>query len=140
MNNENLPAKNNHINLTDMGNLDLSTLDESQRAHIVSKFAESKVELTKKAQQMNMDLGATRTNLGDLTSTVRDATTDGTSVTITHSQTTSLGRTEVVMGNTERAAKGKMSRTGAGEGSGGMMGIVAMLCVAGVIIAMIMGG
>ncbi|EJE8579508.1 hypothetical protein M5219_002392 [Vibrio vulnificus] len=140
MNNENLPTTNNLINLTDMGNLDLSTLDESQRTHIVSKFAESKVELTKKAQQMNIDLSATRTNLGDLTSTVRDATTDGTSVTITHSQNTSLGRTEIVMGNTERAAKGKMSRSGAGEGNGGIMGIVAMLCVAGIIIAMIMGG
>lgn len=138
MNNENLPV-NNNINLTDMGNLDLSTLDESQRSHITSKFAESKVDLAKKAQQMNIDLSATRTNLGDLTSTVRDATTDGTSVTITHSQTTSLGRTEIVMGNTERAAKGKMSRTGTGEGSGGIMGIVAMVCVAGIIIAMVLG-
>ena len=47
MNNDKLPIDDKSINLTDMGNLDLSTLDESQRSHIVSKFAESKVELTK---------------------------------------------------------------------------------------------
>ena len=39
----------------------------------------------------------------------------GDSVTISHAHTSTLGRTEVLMGNTEKAAKGKLSRSQTGE-------------------------
>jgi hypothetical protein len=36
---------------------------------------------------------------------------EGTSVTMQHTQESSVGRTEVIMGNTAQAASGKLTRT-----------------------------
>ena len=36
-------------------------------------------------------------------------------MTVTHTQTTAVGRTEVIMGNTETAGKGKLTRTQTGN-------------------------
>ena len=50
-----------------------------------------------------------------MSNTVRDASEGGNAVTITHSQTTKVGRTEIIMGNTERAQSGKLSKSQSGE-------------------------
>ena len=94
--------------------LDLSNLDDEAKQQIQLKTNEAKIELQKKAQEANIDIQGTKVNLDNLNATVRESTSDGTSITVTHTQSTSVGRTEVVMGNTERAASGKISRSGAG--------------------------
>lgn len=125
------------LDLSKMHELDLSTLNEDQKQHVMQKFSHAQVDLAKSAQQAKLDIQATKATLDDMTGTVKDASSDGTSITITHSQTTSIGRTEVVMGNTERAAQGKMSRSGAGLEDNTMKIIVAVGVIA-VIVALIL--
>ena len=100
------------ISKTDI--LDISGLDDEAKQQLQVKASEAAIDLKKKAQEANIDVQGTKVNLDNLNDTVKDATREGTSITVTHTQTTSVGRTEVVMGNTERAASGKISRSGSG--------------------------
>ena len=102
------------LNLGDGRNLDLQHLTPEQQQEISLKVQEAKIDLAKKAEAAKIDLHVTKTQIDNLSESSLEATKDGTSFTATHSQDTSVGRTEVVIGNTERAAKGKMSRSGAG--------------------------
>lgn len=139
MSNEIAKPENGKIDLTKMSEIDLSTLDEDQQQLIMQKYSNAQVDLAKTAQQAKIDISATKATLDDMTGSVKDATTDGSSITITHTQTTSVGRTEVVMGNTERAAQGKVSRTGSGL-EDNTMKILVVVGVVAIIVALILKG
>lgn len=91
------------IDLSANNLLDVSGLDDESKRQIQIKANDAKIDLLKKAQEANIDIQGTKVNLDNLNDAVKDATREGTSITVTHTQTTSVGRTEVVMGNTERA-------------------------------------
>lgn len=139
MNNEKslINKEDNTLDLSKILEINLDSLSEEQRENITGKFADAQLELVKKAQQAKIDLGATKQGLDDFADTVKKSTAEGTSTTITHSQTTSVGRTEVVMGNTEKAAKGTISRSGAGlpDNSLKLIAIVAVAVVLTIIFA-----
>ena len=102
------------IDLSNNDMLDISGLSEENQQMIQLKAQEAKLELKKKAGEALLDIQGTKANLDTFNQTVQDGTEAGTHVTLTHTQTTSTGRTEVVMGNTDKAASGKVSRSGAG--------------------------
>ena len=126
------------VDLSSNNVLDVSGLDNDAKQQIQVKANEAKIALMQKAQEANIDIEGTRITLDNLNASVRQSTQDGTSITATHTQTTSVGRTEVVMGNTEKAASGKISRSGAGleDNStklliiGGVIAIIVALIVA----------
>ena len=126
------------VDLSSNNMLDVSGLDDDAKQQIQVKANEAKIALMQKAQEANIDIEGTRITLDNLNASVRQSTQDGTSITATHTQTTSVGRTEVVMGNTEKAASGKISRSGAGleDNStklliiGGVIAIIVALIVA----------
>ena len=93
--------------------LDISDLSEENQQMIQLKAQEAKLELKKKAGEALLDIQGTKANLDTFNQTVQDGTEAGTHVTLTHTQTTSTGRTQVVMDNTDKAASGKISRSGA---------------------------
>jgi hypothetical protein len=126
------------LDLSKMHEINLENLNEEQRQNISGKFADAQLELVKKAQQAQIDLGATKQGLDDFANTVKISTAEGTSTTITHTQTTSVGRTEIVMGNTEKAAKGTISRSGAGLTDNSLK-IIVIIAVA-VVLAIIFAG
>jgi len=64
--------------------------------------------------EAQIDIQDTNANLTNFNEIVRNSTKDGTSTTITHTQTSSSARTEAVMGNTEKAASVKIFRSGSG--------------------------
>jgi high-affinity Fe2+/Pb2+ permease len=68
-----------------------------------------------KAQELHVDVGALRVTLDQLASTTREVSEAGNAVTIAHTQTTKVGRTEIKMGNTEEARSGKLSKSQTGE-------------------------
>jgi hypothetical protein len=105
---------NQVIDISKTNVLDISGLDDKAKQQLQIKANEAIIDLQKKAQEANIDVQGTKVNLDNLNETVKDASREGTSITVTHTQTNSVGRTEVVMGNTERAASGKVSRSGAG--------------------------
>jgi len=134
---EDLPSENT-IKLSGTDLLDLSGLTEGQISELKVQYAEGMIDLKKKAEELKMDVGALDAALGSFNDQTSRATQEGSSATINHSQTTSLGRTEVVIGNTDRAAAGKLSKTATGAPDKTVI-IVGIIAVAAIIIAIIVG-
>lgn len=95
--------------------LDLSFLPEAQRAQLLAEYSRGMLDLSKKAQELHIDVAALRSSLDTLSHTVKETGREGNSITASHTVTSSAGRTEVIMGNTERAATGKLSASQTGE-------------------------
>jgi len=124
------------IKLTQNEVLDLSGLSEDQIAELKRQHAAGMIDIKKKAEELKVDVGALDAALGTMTDQTGRATEIGASATITHTQTTALGRTEVVIGNTEKAAAGKISITGAGL-ENKILWIVGIIAGAAILIALI---
>ncbi len=73
------------------------------------------LDLHKRAQELHIDVGALKATLGTMTQTTREVADDDNAITISHTQTTSVGRTEIMMGNTDKARSGKFSKSQTGE-------------------------
>ena len=93
----------------------LAQLPEEQRAELLKEYAHGMLDISKKAQELHVDVGALKATLTTLTDTTRQVSQEGNSVTVSHTQTTSVGRTEIIMGNTDNARVGKLSRSQTGE-------------------------
>lgn len=120
----------------DMGNmhsLDMANLNEEQRQALAVKLNEAKIDLATAAQKAQLDLQTTKNKMDLHTEMGRTASIDGTAYTGTDSYDSSIGRIEMVIGNTERAAKGKMSRSGAGQDDISMKAII----VVGIVIVVL---
>ena len=124
----------NIIDLSVGNKIDLTNLTSDAKALITQKVFEAKIDINKKAQTAQIDLQATKVTLDDLNSTVRESSRDGTSITVTHTQTTSVGRTEVIMGNTQKAAAGKISRSAAGLEDNTTKIIIAIAVIALILV------
>ncbi len=127
---ENLPSKNT-IRLSNTDLLDLSGMSEEETRQLKKDFASGIIDVHKKAAELKVDVGALDSALRSFTEQTSQATKSGTHTTITHTQDSSLGRTEVVIGNTEKAAQGKISRSAAGEKDRTLiiLGIIAVVVV-----------
>ena len=97
------------LSLAQSEQLDLSGLNEDQVALIKRQHADGMVALQVKAAEMKLDVSALDAALTSFTDQTAKASQAGAHATIQHSQTSALGRTEVVIGNTERAAAGRFS-------------------------------
>lgn len=119
--------------------IDLSGIPEAERAKMLTAYNNKVLDISATAQKMRVDVDALRATLGSLAMTTNEAAQAGNAITISHTQDTSIGRTEIIMGNTDQAKTGKLSRSQTGERDwtpyyvGG--GLVAL-----VIIAVVLGG
>lgn len=95
--------------------MDLSWLPEHERKTLLMDYSKGMMDISKKAHELHVDAVVLKRTLDDLSDTVREVSNNGNAVTITHSQTTKIGRTEVMMGNTEQAQSGKLSKSQTGE-------------------------
>jgi hypothetical protein len=122
------------ISFTNHQVLDLSGLSEGQISELKQEYATGVIDLQKKATELKIEVGALDAALSAFNDQTSRATQSGASATITHTQTTSIGRTEVVMGNTEKAAKGKISRSAGGE-EDRTLWIIGVIAIAAVLVA-----
>lgn len=127
------------IDLTPTSSMDLSWLPEQERKALLLDYTKGMLDLGKKAQELNMDGASLKRTLDDLTVTSNQAAAEGNSVTITHTSSSSVGRTEVIMGNTDSAQKGKLSKSQTGERDWTPYYIFGVL-IAVVLIAASVGG
>ncbi len=95
--------------------IDLSHLPEADRIQLQKKMIEGQIDLQRKLIELGFENQAIDKRIGDMTDRIATAAKDGTSATITGAYQDTLGRTEVIMGNTETAAKGKLTRSQTGE-------------------------
>ena len=108
----NVPTKNN---LTPNTSIDLSWLSEDERKVLLIEYTKGMLDVSQKAQELRVDADALKKTLDDLSETTREVSEAGNAVTVTHTQTTKVGRTEIMMGNTEQAQSGKFSKSQIGE-------------------------
>jgi hypothetical protein len=92
----------------------VSFIPEAQRHALMAEYMRGTIDIARKANELHVDVVTLRNTLGALVETTRQVSQDGNSVTVTHTQTTAVGRTEVIMGNTETAGKGKFTRSQTG--------------------------
>ena len=120
------------VNLTESKSVDLSHLDEESKKEIHQLIAKQKVELAKKGMEQSIDVDSLRARLNTFGNQVYDVIEKGGSITITNAKDDSIGRTEVIMGNTDEAAKGKLSRS-----AKGLPDNSKWLIIGGVVVAII---
>jgi hypothetical protein len=80
----------------------------------MAEYMRGTIDIARKANELHVDVVTLRNTLGALAETTRQVSQDGNAVTVTHTQTTAVGRTEIIMGNTDTASKAKMTRTQTG--------------------------
>jgi hypothetical protein len=127
------------ISLTDGTNLSLKGLNEEQKQALVMKYAGSMLDLQKKATENSIDAQGIRNQIDSHIDQSNKATQDGNSATISYTHDSSLGRTEALIGNTDRAAGGKLSKSATGGKDNTIM-IITIIAVAAVLIAIFASG
>ena len=83
-------------------------MPEDQRRALLTDYARDSRNLAAKATELGIEVNVLRGALDTLARATQDVSKNGDSVTITHVQNFKFGRTEVIMGNTEAANKGKL--------------------------------
>ena len=124
----NLGPNNTSINLT---GISPEKIEELRAQH-----ASGMIELQKKDLNLKIDNASLATTLDSFNNEAAKATQSNISMTATHTQSTAIGRTEVVIGNTDRAASGKLSTSAIGAPDR-ILWIVGICAVAAVIVALI---
>jgi len=101
--------------ISQRGDLDLSELTPEQQKQIRLEHAKGVVAADAKARDVAVDAQVLDKSLETLTHHAREASKEeGMSVTITNVREDKMGRTETIIGNTETASKGKLSRSQTG--------------------------
>jgi hypothetical protein len=103
------------VTLGALSTIDLSFLPEEQRSALMVSYAQGVLDVAKKAHELHVDVNVLKATLDNLANTTREVSESGNAVTVSHTQTTKIGRTEIKMGNTEEAKTGRLSRTQTGE-------------------------
>ena len=116
--------------------LDLTGMTPEQVAELKRQYASGMIDLKKKAEELKMENASLAMTLDSYNTEAAKATQANVSMTATHTQTTAIGRAEVVIGNTDRAASGKLSASAAGVPDR-LLWIVGIVAVAAIIVALI---
>jgi hypothetical protein len=94
--------------------VDLSFIPEAQRSVILAEYMRGNMNIALRANELHVNVLTLKNTLDALVGSVNQVAKDGNSVTITNTQDTPLGRTEIIMGNTETAGKGRLTRSQVG--------------------------
>lgn len=116
--------------------LDLSFLPEDQRNALLTDHAKRVLNIQEKALELGVEANVLRNTLDTLSHTTKEVADAGNSVTMKHEHKTNSGRTEVVMGNTNEAAKGKVMFGGDAR----MLYLIGAALVVVIVLAVVLGG
>ena len=124
------------INLGSNSVLDLTGMPPDHIAELKRQHASGMIDLKRKAEDLKIENASLAMTLDSFNTEAAKATQANVSITATHTQNTAVGRTEVVIGNTDRAASGKLSSSAAGVPDR-LLWIVGIAAVAVIIVALI---
>lgn len=94
--------------------VDLSFLSDAERNALMQTYATGVIDIAKKAHELHLDVAVLKSTLEHLSDATKKVSDGGNAVTLTHSQSSKLGRTEIKMGNTDEARSGKLSSSQSG--------------------------
>ena len=109
------PKTNLVIPVSNSSHLDLSALPEDTRNAMIERFAEGTIDNVKYGQKLNVENKSMSEKMDHISTTVSKVSQSGASVTITSTHEDSMGHTEVMVGNTDAAASGKLSKAQRGK-------------------------
>lgn len=124
------------LNLGSSTKIDLAWLPEEERKELLKDYAKGIIEVNRKAHELGVDEESLRRTLENLNNTTKDATDLGAHVTMSHTQTSTIGRTEVIMGNTKQAERGKLSKSQTGETNWTPFYVIAAIVAVVTIVAL----
>ncbi len=104
------------IKLGKSGELDLTGLTEEQIKELKQKHAEGMIDVGRMAAELGVATRALDEKLGTMAGHTIDIAKEGSDVTITSTSTDSIGRTEIIMGTSDAAKKGKLTLSQTGQG------------------------
>jgi hypothetical protein len=119
--------------------IDLSGLTEIEKREIRKKHAEGMVDVGKKAADMSVETQALGAKLSTMADETQNISESGGSVTISNVSEGSIGRTEIMMGTSEAAKKGRLSKTISGEKDYTLVYVGLAIVVMVIIAFMVMG-
>jgi hypothetical protein len=94
---------------------DLSRLPEDEQTALLIDHYRGILEISRKATELHEGTAALRSTFRTLAEGTKMVADSGSAVTVSHTQTTSIGRTEIMTGNTEKAWSGRFSKSQTGE-------------------------
>jgi hypothetical protein len=113
--------------------LDISHLSDEQKAQLALEYQQGMIDLDKRAKSLDIEVGVLGDTLNRLADTTEQVTNqEGSHITITHTQDSSVGHTEIIMGNTEQSRRGRLSRSATGD-----FDVQPILVIGGIIVAII---
>ena len=119
--------------------MDLSWLPEDERRALLTEYTGGMLDISRRAQELHVEVAVLDATLQKLAGTTKQVSEQGDSITLTHTQTSSVGRTEVMMGNTERAQSGKLTKSQTGEKDWTPFYVIGALIAAVLIVAAVAG-
>ncbi len=96
-------------------NVDLSGLPEELRTTLLKEYVGGMLDINRRANELAVDGDALKQTLRLLSESTKAAAAEGVSATITHTQKSTIGRTEIIIGNTDQARSGKLTKSQTGE-------------------------
>lgn len=96
--------------------LDLRGLTEEQKQEIKKNYADAMIEVARKAAEVGIDTRALDVKLRTMVEHTKEvAAQPDASITITATQDDSIGRTEAIVGISDAAKSGKLTRSQTGQ-------------------------
>lgn len=127
------------LRLQDSTEIDVSDLTEGQRQELEKLHAANMIDLRRKAAEKQIDLQSLDSKMTVFTNAVRGATESGTAATISNVKEDELGRTEIMIGNTDAAKVGRLSNRQAGTTDKTLIYVLIAAVVIVLIIAIAAG-
>lgn len=114
------------------GEIDISGLSDEAREELKKYAARKQIDLAASMKETQIDLHATSAAVGNMADATRRMSESGDNVTIRQSIENSVGKTEILMGNTEEAKRGDVDK-GNKTWMYAVGGVVILLIVASVL-------
>jgi hypothetical protein len=116
--------------------LDLSNLSEDEARALQVEHAKKAIERDDRREKLKEDVTVMKEKLQTFTKTAVDTAADQASITISNVIEDSTGRTEILVGNTEAARAGKLTRSQSGYGDSAKLWLI-IAGIAAVVIVLV---
>ncbi len=94
--------------------ISLEGLTPEQKQELKMKYASMAIETQDRVNRLASDVNALGASLNVMAKNTKDVAESGQSITITNTKEDNLGRTEVIMGTSDAAKSGKLTRSARG--------------------------
>jgi hypothetical protein len=127
---------------TNQQQLDLSSLPEEEKRELIKKHGEAKIETAQRQTEIGQDANALHARLQTMGSHAQEMAEAGQSTTITNTHEDRMGRTEIIVGSSEQAKRGRLSRAQRGHDlltPTNVLILVGIIAVVVIVVAVALG-